>query len=68
MKPKFYEVLDLAIEQGVAQGLRRAWKHRSDGPTEEVLAEVKECVHSAVLDALHEWFDINRPSEWEEEE
>lgn len=68
MKPKFREVLDLAIEQGVAQGLRRAWKHRSDGPTEEVLGQIKEQVYDAVMDSLYEWFDIHDESEWAEED
>ena len=68
MKPKFREVLDLAIEQGVAQGLRRAWKHRSDGPSEEVLLQIKEQVYDAVMDSLYEWFDIHDESEWTEED
>jgi hypothetical protein len=68
MKPKFKEVLDMAIEDGVARGLRRAWKHRSDGPTEEVLLQIKEQVYEAVMDSLYEWFDLQDEGSWEEED
>ena len=68
MKPKFKNVLDMAIEDGVTRGLRRAWKHRDDGPTEEVLLQIKEQVYEDVMDSLYEWFDIQAEESWEEED
>ena len=55
MKPKAREVLELAVEQGVARGYRRAHKH-VEHPTEEaIMATIEECVMSAIYD----WFDFD---------
>jgi hypothetical protein len=54
MKPKAREVLELAVEQGVARGYRRAHKH-VEHPTEEaILSSIEEYVMSAIYD----WFDF----------
>ncbi len=54
MKPKAREVLELAIEQGVARGYRRANKY-VENPTEEaIMSSIEECVMSAI----YEWFDF----------
>jgi hypothetical protein len=55
MKPKAREVLELAVEQGVARGYRRAHKH-VENPTEEaIMSSIEECVMSAIYD----WFEFD---------
>ena len=67
MTPKFRRVLEEALDRGIAYGLRRAYKHRSDGPSEEVMAAVAVAIHDAVDNELYEWFDFPQDLEWEEE-
>lgn len=52
MKPKFYAVLNQAIEEGVARGVNRAFKS-TDNPTREL---IRSEVERNVNDAIHEWF------------
>jgi hypothetical protein len=54
MKPKFREVLELAIEQGVARGYRRAHKYVENPTEESIAATIEECVMSAIYD----WFEF----------
>jgi len=54
LKPKTYPILVQAVEEGVAYGYHRAYKH-ADGPTE---AQVKDAVIEAVLNEICEWFEI----------
>jgi hypothetical protein len=55
MKPKAREVLELAVEQGVARGYRRAHKY-VEHPTEEaILSSIEEYVMSAIYD----WFEFD---------
>ena len=54
MNPKFYDVLLMAIEQGVSHGVDRAFKH-----TEEInISDLKNSIESSVMDSLHEWFSF----------
>jgi hypothetical protein len=53
MKPKFYPVLQMAVEDGVLHGLNRAYKH-TDTPTRD---QVVNAVTEAVLNSICEWFD-----------
>ena len=55
MKVRTYEVLLRAVEEGVANGWRRAHKH-TDTPDEEA---VKDQIINAVLSEVGEWFDFN---------
>lgn len=55
MKPKFYEVLSMAIEQGVTMGAHRAYKHTSSPRLEDL----QDCIHQAVMSSLYEWFEID---------
>jgi hypothetical protein len=55
MKPKAREVLELAIEQGVARGYRRAHKYVENPTEESIAATIEECVMSAIYD----WFDFD---------
>ena len=54
MKPKTYQVLTLAVEDGVTMGVHRAFKH-SDDPGQEYIADQ---VTQAVLNSICEWFDL----------
>lgn len=54
MKPKTYQVLVLAVEDGVAYGVNRAFKH-SDNPTQN---QINQCVADAVMNSICEWFDL----------
>jgi hypothetical protein len=50
MKPKTRIILEMAIEQGVARGYRRAFKH-TDSPAEHsILDSIEECVMSSVYE------------------
>lgn len=53
LKPKSAPVLELAIEQGVARGFRKAYKH-IDNPTQEYIAMA---IEEEVMNAIYEWFD-----------
>jgi hypothetical protein len=55
MKPKTYQVLTMAVEEGVAYGVHRAYKH-SDNPTPEYMTN---CISDAVLNSICEWFDLD---------
>ena len=65
--PKFRRVLEEALESGIRLGLRRAYKHRSDGPDEETLLAVADTVQDTIMDELYEWFDFPQDLEYEEE-
>lgn len=50
MELKFYEIIEKALEEGIAYGFRRAYKH-SDSPSEEIL---KEYILHAMMTSLDE--------------
>ena len=54
MKPKFREVLEMAIHDGVTYGYQRAFKH-NDSPLEN---EIMESITRNVMDCIYEWFDF----------
>ena len=55
MKPKLHVILEQAIDEGVARGYRRAYKH-TDAPTDEaVINTIQECV----LSSFYEYFDFD---------
>lgn len=56
MQPKAYAVLQLAIEQGVHSGIRRAYKH-IDTP-QPLDWQIEEIIRS-VETSIHEWFDFS---------
>jgi len=53
-----YAVISRAVEEGVAYGLRRAWKH-DDSPNEEAL---QQHVESAVMNSLCEVIKFSEES------
>jgi len=59
MKPKTYQVLCMAVEEGVTYGLTRAHKH-TDKPTHD---QVVNAVTEAVLNSICEWFDLEQDQE-----
>ena len=55
MKAREYEVLNMAVEQGVAYGLRRVRKY-NENPTD---AQIEAAIEAAVLNAIGEWFTFD---------
>lgn len=54
MKPKFYQVLLMAIEDGVEMGWAKAYKH-DETPADCI---IKAQIIDGVLDAINEWFHL----------
>ena len=54
MNPKFRQVLELAIAEGVQYGYKRAHKH-VENPTEGAIID-SICDH--VMNSIYEWFDF----------
>ena len=52
MKPKFRLILEMAIEQGVARGYRRAFKH-NDSPLEDAILH---SIEESVMSQIYEYF------------
>lgn len=63
MKPKFQQVLEMAIEQGVERGLHRFYKHRDDAPDAATFAIIAENIFLDVSNAIYEWFDFEEGEE-----
>ena len=59
MKPKTYSLMERCVEDGVAYGYRRAFKH-TDNPHEEVILD---SIVSGVMLELSEWFDFEAVTE-----
>jgi hypothetical protein len=59
VKPRFKQVLDLAIKEGVTRGVHRAYKH-VDNPTN---GQLIDSVEEAVMSSLWEWFDMEEDQE-----
>lgn len=59
MKPKFVQLLETCIMDGVTMGHARAYKH-DDSPTK---AQINEAIVNAVLLEIHEWFDFDEEQE-----
>ena len=56
MTPDAYKVLVLAVETGVALGVRRAFKHDAKPSDEAIIAAVEQ----AVIDEICEWFRFDQ--------
>lgn len=52
MKPREYALLEMAIEDGVAIGIGRAYKH-DDAPSTDALLDQ---IRTSVLTSICEWF------------
>lgn len=62
LKPRTYQVLQRAVEEGISYGYRRAHKHLEEGqtPSEQSL---KDAIEDAVMLNITEWFHIDDWSE-----
>lgn len=54
MKPKFREVLEMAISEGVSYGYKRAHKH-VENPSEGAIID---SICENVMDCIYEWFEF----------
>lgn len=54
MKAKTRVILEMAIEEGVARGWRRAHKH-TDSPSEQA---VKDAIEDCVMAQIYEYFSF----------
>jgi hypothetical protein len=54
MKPNFHKILEMAVEQGVSYGYRRAHKH-IENPTEGAIIDN---IVEQVMNSLDEWFNF----------
>lgn len=55
MTPKFIQLLEACIIDGVVMGHTRAYKHNEHPST----AEINKAIVNAVLLEIHEWFDFD---------
>jgi hypothetical protein len=55
MKPKFRNILEMALEEGVRYGWNRAHKHN---PNPDIDAATNAMV-PAIMDTFEEWFDFD---------
>ena len=53
MKPKFRNVLEMAIEQGVRYGYNRAFKHNP----EPHINAITDSIVNEIFNSLDTWFD-----------
>ena len=59
MTPKFSQLLEQCILDGVVLGHKRAYKH-NDKPSEH---EINQAIVNEVLNEIHEWFDFDETKE-----
>jgi len=60
LKPKkTYPILVQAVEEGVAYGLHRAYKHADIVNNEPTEYQIKDAITNAVINEIFEWFDID---------
>ena len=52
MKAKEYILIERCVEDGIARGMYRAYKH-NDSPTEE---QIKTEIQNEVMNEISEWF------------
>lgn len=59
-----YKVLCRAVEEGAADGMRRAWEYRKrpKGWTEEDAAHVQSLIEDSVISAIAEMFIFGEPA------
>lgn len=56
MTPDAYKVLAMAVENGVAYGVMRAFKHDSRPSEDQIAATIEQ----AVIDEICEWFRFDQ--------
>lgn len=55
MKPRTFAIFEIAIEEGIEYGWRRAHKH-TDSPSEDT---IKEEISNAIFSELHKYFSFD---------
>jgi hypothetical protein len=55
MTPKFLQLLEKCILDGVILGHQRAYKHNDDPST----ADINQSIVNEVFNEIHEWFDFD---------
>ena len=55
MTPKFTQLLEQCITDGVVLGHKRAYKY-NDAPSE---SDINQSIVNEVLNEIHEWFDFD---------
>ena len=55
MTPKFLQLLETCILDGVILGHKRAYKY-NDAPSE---SDINQSIVNEVLNEIHEWFDFD---------
>ena len=58
MKPNFRKVLEMALEEGVRYGYKRAHKHVENPHEDAIIDNIVE----QVMSSLYEWFDFEEDS------
>lgn len=58
MTPKFMQLLEKCILDGIILGHKRARKH-NPLPSE---GDINESIYNEVLNEIHEWFDFDEPN------
>lgn len=54
MRPRFLNLLESCVDNGITLGYNRAHKH-TDTPEEH---QVKEAIYNAIMHEIHEWFEF----------
>jgi hypothetical protein len=63
MRVRTLRVLQMAIDQGVELGIRRYYKHRDAGPSEQELNEMSSAISTAIQLELDDWFTFSEEGE-----
>jgi hypothetical protein len=62
MRAKEYLVLERAVEEGMAYGITRVFKHLEHSQiTEDELRDASDKLVAAVTNSICEWFDFPEP-------
>lgn len=59
MTPQTYKLIERCVEDGVAYGYQRAFKH-NDNPSED---SIRDAIVDAVMIEICEWFDFSSGAE-----
>jgi hypothetical protein len=55
LSPKTYAIVERAVDEGIAYGITRLFKHHDDDTiTEQGLRERSDAIHAAIMNALCE--------------
>ena len=54
MKPRYYKLLEKCIENGVDEGLARAYKYTEEPDRQRIEQEI----YHAITNEIHEWFEF----------